>query len=486
MATASPPAGRRKISLPMLNWLPPLAIATAWALATALAHHLGLGLHCDAGRTWQLLDLPELRDHLWQSLWHQHGQPPLFNLAVGLALKAGAAVDGAALHALFDGMGLAAGLLTWRVALRMGARPLWATLAAVLLIASPGFALYQHWMFYDLPVTVGILATALALVRAAELPTLGRLAALAACAAGLVWLRSVFHLAWLAGLAGAVLLPRDGRALPVKRLAATLAASLLVAALPFAKNWVVFGRFESSSWAGMSAQRLTHQFVPLAEREQMAARGEIAAVSVVGPYRPLAAYPPQPPVPEKWQSIAVLAQPEKQDGHPNFNHAAYVGISRTMLGDAVTLVRAHPAAYAQAHLSAWLHWLRPASVHPNLASGRQLLRPWLEPWNRWALLEWAQVHMAVVAGALLGLWLLLLGARPSAGIAAGLPPPARAMLRALAWTALWVTLLGNLLEHGENYRFRAYLDPVWMAVLAAAAGRIRLASRRGLPDPRIS
>ncbi len=464
----------------MSKILPAVLIGVAWMLATALAHGLGLSLHCDAGRTWQLLDLPELRDNLAQSLWYQHGQPPGFNLLVGLFLKAGAEVDGLALHVFFDLLGLLAGLLTGQVALQLGARPMLAAAAGALLVITPGFALYQHWMLYDLPVTVAILACALAVLAAVQHPTWLRMAVLVVTCAGLMWMRSVFHLVWMAGMALAVLVPRDAQLLPRRRIAQAMVLALLLGALPFAKNASLFGRFEASTWAGMSAERLTHQFIPLVQRQRMAALGQIDPVSVVGPYQPLDAYPTQMVDWSLWRGIAVLEHPTKRDGHPNFNHVAYLPISQTMLRDAVTLVRAHPQAYAQAHLSAWLHWLRPASVHPNLAQGRQLLRPWLEPWNRLALVEVAQVHLLLVFGALLAMVLLLAMARTRTAVAAGLPPPARAMLRALAWTALWITLLGNTLEHGENYRFRAYLDPVFLAVLAAAVSQL-LAPRPVMP-----
>jgi hypothetical protein len=153
-----------------------------------------------------------------------------------------------------------------------------------------------------------------------------------------------------------------------------------------------------------------------------------------------------------------------------------------MLRDAVTLVATHPAAYAKAHLSAWLHWLRPASVHPNLASGRERLRPWLGPWNRWLLGDAAGVHAVLVLGALLGLAGLLRLAATREGRASGLDAAQRAMVRGAAWTAVWLTLLGNLLEHGENYRFRGYLDPLLLAVLAllvTEAGRRWTARRAG-------
>ncbi|MBI5609451.1 MAG: hypothetical protein HY902_11285 [Deltaproteobacteria bacterium] len=455
------------------KWAPPLLVAAAWLISTLAAHHLGLALQADLGRSWQVLDLGALRDHLGQSLWYQHSQPPLWNLLIGGLLRAGVDPGGALVHAAFDAVGLAIALLTWRTAIGLGAGRWWAALAACLLLASPGFALTIHWLFYDAPVTLGILALLLSLAAAADRPTLPRLAALTLTVAGLVWLRSVFHFAWLLGLLALVL---ADRALPRRRLLGALAVALLLATLPFVKNAAVFGTFSSSSWAGMSVQRLTKTMLSPAELQAEIAAGQLAPSSAVGPFQPLERYGPLPKVPADLAAIAVLSAPHKATGETNFNHYGYLELSRQMAGDAVRLALRHPGAYLRAHAAAWLQWLRPTALDTNLGEGRKVLRPWVDVWDHLVLLDVGQVFVLLALGALLALALLVDRLRPRT--VAQLPAPQRALWRAAAWTALWITLLGNAVEYGENYRFRAYIDPLLLATLAVAATQLQSRLRR--------
>ncbi len=455
------------------KWAPPLLVAAVWLASTWAAHHLGLAMQVDLGRMWQALDLDELRRNLGPSLWYQHSQPPLWNLFLGSLLKLGIDPSAPVVHGLFDGIGLAIGLLTWRVAVELGADRGWAALAASLLLASPGFTLTIHWLFYDGPVTLVVLVLVLSLASAAHRPDLPRLILLALAAAGLVWLRSAFHLAWLLGLLALVGVDRS---LPRRRLLGALAAALVLATLPFAKNAVVFGTFASSSWAGMSAQRLTKTMLSGAEVHTQVAARRLAPVTAVGPFQPLERYGPVAPVPDQFAPIAVLSAAHKASGETNFNHYAYLELSRTMARDALRLVFRHPGAYLRAHAAAWLQWLRPAALDTNLGEGRRVLRPWVDGWDQYLLLDVGQVWLLLAIGALLALALLVDRLRPTT--VAQLPAPQRALWRAAAWTTLWITLLGNAVEYGENYRFRGYIDPLLLATLAVAATQLRSRLRR--------
>ncbi len=455
------------------KWAPQLLVATVWLASVALAHHLGLAMQADLGRSWQALDLGELRHHLGQSLWYQHSQPPLWNALLGAMVALNLDPQGPLLHGLFDAIGLATGLLTWQLAVHFGAGRWWAALAASLLLASPGFALTAHWLFYDAPVALLILMVLLTLFQAAQRPTVLRLLVFALLTVALVWLRSAFHLGWLLGLAALVLAGRD---LPRRRLGLALALAIVLAALPFAKNALVFGQFATSSWAGMSAQRLTKTMLTPVQLQAEVAAGELAPITAVGPFQALQRYGRTADVPNKYKEIAVLSAPYKTTGEINFNHYAYLDLSRRLAADAVRLVIRHPGAYLRAHAAAWLQWLRPTALDPNLSDGRKILRPWVDLWDHYLLLDLAQVFVLLALGALLGLALLADRLRPRT--VAHLDPPTRALLRAAAWTALWITLLGNALEYGENYRFRAYIDPLLLAVLAAAATQLASRLRR--------
>ncbi len=452
-------------------WLLLLPIFLASRLAAYLA---GLRFHADLGRSWQVLDVPLLRNHLAQSLWYQHSQPPLYNLLLGLLLKTGAQPDGPLFQALWSLLGLSLGLATY--ALLRAMRVVWrvSLLVAALLLISPSSLIYEHWLFYDLPVALCAVLVPLTLWRALGSGLRRDFALFGASLVVLCLTRSLFHLAWLLGLSVLLLVPR----LPHRRrLAWTLLVAVALTSSVYLKNDFVFGKFAVSTWPGMNLARLTARGVPLAERQALAATGQISAVSVVGPFRPLADYPKELATPGRFADIPALAQPQKQDGRPNFNHIAYIGIADAMAQDALVLLRLHPQVYALAHATAWLHYFRPASSYVELAPQRAVLGPYLTWWNRLVLGECQDVFVFLLLGVVLA---LLAGVR-LARAKGGLEPRERAVAWLMLATVLWVTLVGNLLETGENFRFRATIDPfllVWLGMTWTARPKLR--SRRGL------
>lgn len=439
-------------------WAPWLLLPL-FVLSRFAAHLAGLRFHADLGRCWQVLDMPLLRDHLAQSLWYQHSQPPLYNLLLGLCLKTGAQPDGPLFQALWSLLGLCLGLGSYALLRVIGLRWRPALLLAGLLLLSPSSFLYEHWLFYDLPVSVAAVLAPLTLWRALGRGLRRDFLLFGASLVALCLTRSLFHLAWLVLLLGLVAVPRVPNR---KRLAWTLASALALTASVYVKNEMVFGKFTVTSWPGMNLARLTARGVPLAEKEELAAAGQISSASVTGPFRPLAEYGTAWRDPGRFADIPALAQPDKQDGRPNFNHIAYIGIADAMAHDALTLVRLHPEIYALAHATAWLHYFRPASSYSELAPQRAVLAPYLAWWNRIVLGECQDVFVFLLSGVVLA---LLAGMR-LAGAKGGLQPRERAVAWLMLATALWVTIIGNLAETGENFRFRATVDPFLLAFLA--------------------
>ncbi len=432
------------------------AALALWGASRALYHSAGLRLDDrDLGRFWHFVDPALLRADLWGSLWDLHGQPPLFNLFLGLVLSTGLPPT-----PLFAAASQAAGAaLTASVAalaVRLGA-PWWlAGLAAGLWAAHPTCALYESLLFYTWPVAAGLGVASWLLSRAAGG---GRWWPLFGACAAIALTRSLFHLSWLIGAAVLCAGWAWRAGVGGRRVLAAAALPLALVVALYGKNAVRFGTFSASSWQGMSMARVTVDRLPRPLRKEWVADGYLSPLSGVGPFQPLDRYKEAAPHPAR-RGRPLLDRPLKESGAVNFNHAAYLAISRRFAGDAIAVVLREPGVYA--------------------ISVRQNLRRTLAPASDWHPLDPNKALISVLAGASeradLARWLA-----PGAALLAllalvgelrrGRGGSPRAL--ALAWVLYntgWVVVVGALLERGENNRFRMLVDPLLVAASAGAVG----------------
>ena len=92
-----------------IDWRSPrLLVVLLFAVSRLLARGV-FGLRFDAATLdyWQVLDPQLLRTDLLRSVLFQHGQPPLFNLFLGVVLKAAGDHAAPAFDAVFLALGLA-------------------------------------------------------------------------------------------------------------------------------------------------------------------------------------------------------------------------------------------------------------------------------------------------------------------------------------------------------------------------------------------
>ncbi|MDB5096329.1 MAG: hypothetical protein JWM80_750, partial [Cyanobacteria bacterium RYN_339] len=315
---------------------------------------------------WQYLPVDWLRHDLARGLYYMHDQPPLFNAYLGLVLKACPGHEALAFQVSYLALSLAFLATLYGLQRRLGVdRWIAAGLVACFMLA-PATLLYENWLFYAYPTAALLAFGALALAGYLERRTFGRALAFFGVLAVLALTRSMYHLVWLGGIAAWL-----AWALPAERRRVLLAAvgPLLLVALWYAKNLLVFGMFSASSSVGMSFAKLSLGESRREQREAFHAAGLISDLAVVGPWRPLALYPPA-----YWQlpptGISLLDAPLKPSGEPNFHHLAYVGIARQFGRDAVAVVRTHPEIYLKGVGKAFLTYLRPASEYMLLVENR--------------------------------------------------------------------------------------------------------------------
>jgi hypothetical protein len=274
--------------------------------------------------------------------------------------------------------------------------------------------------------------------------------------------RASFHVAWLLLVAALAALGARPRWRAVLRLAA---APLLVAALWYGKNLVLFGSFSSSTWLGMNLARVALDSLPPARRSDLVKQGVLSPLAKVAPFRELAAYARHVERPRPTR-VPALDLPSKPRRTPNFNHAAYVGISRRFLKDSTAAIAASPDAYLRGIERAVRIYVRAPSDY------------WLLDSNSRRITAYVRLYERVVYGVQPTRWCAVLVAALPLSLAyalhAGIARRRRigrassTTLLFLAGNIAYLTLVSTVLDAGENNRFRFPLDALVMVLVLLA------------------
>jgi hypothetical protein len=431
-------------------------------------------------RFMQYLDPALLQGRLLESVFYLHSQPPLFNLFLGLVLNLPAMSQVVVFQAVFFMLGAATVVAVLLLQVRLGVPEAVALAVSLVLAASPALLLYSNWLSYSLPVAGLLCLAALCLHRFA---TTGRTWYGFGFFSGLglvCLIRSSYHLVWLAAVVVglSLTLPR----LRKKTMLAALFPLIAVLAV-YTKNMVVFGRFSGSSWLGMNAWEMAADQLPRAEVERLVAEGSLSPIALIPRYADPPEYPAEysafdgPPVP-------ALTQVKRSTGATNYNHIVYSRVADAYLRDALRLVVLRPVGYVKSLAKAWFAYFKSSTDYVLFEPNRE----YIGVWNRvcdlvlggrlpFDFTRTGWLRTTSPRGHFLYLFLLLgLPALFAYGVRRALGrdsmPAERVTVGFLCFTIAYVALLGNLLQAGENNRFRFETDPLSLVLLGLAAGQM--------------
>jgi hypothetical protein len=218
---------------------------------------------------------------------------------------------------------------------------------------------------------------------------------------------------------------------------------------------------------------------------------------------PPVAGPPGVPTTSRLSSppgdVPALSRVMRRDGGPNLNHVLFPGVMREYQRDAWVTIRRFPGLYAKAVARAGLIFLAPPMEHPAFRVKRRAIALWDRLYSQlfYGALDahWPGEHshesrwlptrelLGRVSWIFVGLALLVL---PAAAVRALRDPrdPANATTLFCLFTIIFVAIFGNLLEYGENNRFRMMIDPLfWVVVVAWGENWFRRRLRREASAP---
>lgn len=458
-----------------------LAVVSAFVVSRIIAYAAGVRFDVAPLHVFhQYLDPMLLADDLARSLWYLHTQPPLFNLLLGVLIK----LDSSAIHItawilwLICGATITVGL--YRLMVELSVPVKLAVILVIAFIVSPAALMYENWLFYTYPVAAVIVVSALALTRYVRTSQTRHLVVLMAMLTVLCLTRTTFHLVWIVPVVAWLLRVMPGNR---RRIATAGMIVLLIVGGWYLKNAVVFGQFTASTWLGMNVARITTMRLDSAERRSLIASGELSQVALIPPFSPLDSYPVYQ---QQWgeTGIPALDHPAPS-GRNNYNALAYARLSSIYAADAIATLRNRPAAYLDGAVAAYVSYLMPASdywfgndnaralgwyqrAYTAAVFWQPLPRTAYDtmssadrtPLTRLATIGWGIVVMIAIV--LVGSLQLLRGPRTWE----------RVSITYMLATALWVTVVGNALDTGENNRFRFEIDPLWICLFGIVAARV--------------
>jgi len=461
-----------------LNITPLAYVITAFVLSRIACFIMGVRF--DIGPLdyyWQFIDPQLLRTNLFESLYYLHSQPPLFNLFLGIVLKLLPGHEALAFHVIFLAFGLTLSISLYLLMTSLGLSGRLSSILTIIFVASPSCVLYEDFLFYTYPIATALCLSALLLHRYLKFGRFRHLAIFFALLALFVLTRSVFHPIWFLILTIPLIWYRRKN---WKKIALAAGVPFLLCFLLYAKNAHEFGGFSGSTWFGMNFARLTTWRLPLSDRFSLIDQGKLSTLSLIKPFRKLETYQRHSHVPlAESTGIPVLDQTQKSTEAPNLNNLTYINISRQYWRDALYVLPRYPGTYIGSLFESLMIYFIPTSSYSFLKDNRQKIGVIDRAYNL-ILCGQLQYEKEITddraflnTGLLTALGYLVVIVYGFVMLRQAFRRRSMSSPYALTLLFIWlnlvyVTIVGNAFELGENNRFRFVVDPFFLVLLGLA------------------
>ncbi len=415
---------------------------------------------------WQFIDPKLLRTDLWRSVFFLHSQPPLSNLITGIVLQTFPASHEEVFHILYFILGLVLAISIYLLGIFLRFPSWLSALISAWFMVSPAAVLYEHWLAYAYPLTASLALAGVCLYQFLRTKRTywGVIFFTLLSVMALTW--SLFHTAWLLGFSALLFLLTTER----KKLVIAASLPLLLVTAWYGKNLIIFGEFTSSSWAGMNLAKIATFRVSEKERRQMVRSGELSKFALILPFRNPTAYLkllPETPL----TGIPVLDEPETSLHSRNHHNLVYVEASKYYLWDAIHIIRVKPSSYLRSIWQALYIYFHSASDFDLTAGNRNHIVTFDLWWNRIFHGQWQSDETSIernssMSAKYVGWWIVAGFFIVTAGGHISLwksrgnsTKPENVLILFITYNILYITLIGNTMDIGENNRFRFTVDP---------------------------
>jgi len=466
-----------------------------------------LGVHFDTSPLTvylQTIDLFLLKNKLFESIFFLHCQPPLFNLFVGIILKAFPHSYPVIFHAVYLSMGATLMVSIFILMKKLGVHQYLSAFLAFLFMIKPSVIIYENLLFYPYPSALLLSATAFYFHRYLTSDRLGDLIRWMVCLMLLVLLVGTFHFFWFMGWIAILMIIRKAQWRMILKV--SLVPLIIILSI-YLKNYLISGQGTlNSTWLGVQMARMT--FLYLTEKEYKALKeerkiDEYTFKELNDPNDIGVLYQRRLTVLKT--GIGVLDQKRKRGAAvTNYNSLLSLKSSSFYRKDALNILKEYPHVYIRALRRAYFTYCLPGPTDYHF-SNREYIRPYERVFNfmfyqmnhlngndiswyseRAHKIKWdffSRVCFNIVAGLYVAIVLFgffkvikLFHVRKDKDSAVKCYT-----LLFILGNIVYVTIVYNALESLANNRYRFIIDPFYVIVLGMAITSLsqRLFKRKG-------
>lgn len=432
---------------------------------------------------FQYLDLPILQSELIEGCYYLHSQPPLFNVFLGIILKVFPNCSQQAFQVCFMICGF---VLYWAMFKSLTHLTSFKTaiIGSTVFIISPQVIIYENWLFYPYPVCTLLVIALYCLVKYNVTQRTIFIVSFFTIIGCICLIRSSFHLAYFLGcmlIMYKIIVAKRQSVGYICLVIITIILSLYI------KNAVLFGVFGSSSLMGMNLWKIAGKYISKEELEQVKGSEKIPLfVSLKSPFQESDGLYPKEfwRVPSPFDEIGALKEKAKISGAKNFNYYGYIDISRGYMEASRVVIMKFPYKYVAGVVSAWILYLEPSIEYPHMKENLERIEPLLR-WRRMAY-QHSMIKLDSVFKDAFGVVsdvpfkistipLVMLGSILCAGIwliRTKTSYYGKGAIGFCVFSILYVAVLGNAVELGENFRFRFETNALYYIVFVSASHRL--------------
>jgi hypothetical protein len=467
----------RKLTAPYYVWLLLLYIITRlilWFLSIRMDGNALLVY-------WQYLSIDSYQHHLLRALWYDHAQPPVFNLIIGLIVKASGEYRDTAFYIFLHLVSLANVLLIYRIVALSTKRALLAFVIASIYLLSPSTMMLENELFYTQFVSLLLLVGTLSLYKFGETYKTANIAMFVFMLTLVCLTRSIYHFIWFVFIAALVLW--GYRRTPfMRKIATTFSVGLVIIIGWYVKNLLIFGIFSSSSWMGMNMARNVFHGTNSSDSIHIENIDPFSPVSVYKHYIREADL-------QKFKGLndEDLFNEYKNGHNINENHVAYLQVSDIYLKASIKKIKAYPKFYSTNVIQSAILFFAPATRYTLVEQQARKIHAYDVALNfnlasfsnevprRRVLTALSAIPMLCLYG--IALWLVIIQWKRMRSFTT--------VQAFIIGTIEFVFIITSLMEHYENMRFRFEIQPLFLILFASLIQFIPFTRKRPM-SPEIS